>query len=53
MKITEEIDALGTLGISPMDHLVLPRIPGLLVTMRLLILYANVVIDRLAVLLEA
>lgn len=40
MKITEEIDALRTLGISPIDHLVLPRVLGLFVTMPLLTLYA-------------
>jgi phospholipid/cholesterol/gamma-HCH transport system permease protein len=40
MKITEEIDALRTLGISPVDHLVLPRVLGLFVTMPLLTLYA-------------
>jgi hypothetical protein len=28
MKITEEIDAYTTLGISPVDHLVLPRMLG-------------------------
>jgi hypothetical protein len=28
MKITEEIDAFRTLGISPVDHLVLPRVLG-------------------------
>jgi phospholipid/cholesterol/gamma-HCH transport system permease protein len=41
MKITEEIDALRTLGISPIDHLVLPRVLGLFVTMPLLTIYAN------------
>jgi phospholipid/cholesterol/gamma-HCH transport system permease protein len=40
MKITEEIDAFRTLGISPVDHLVLPRILGLLVAMPLLTIYA-------------
>lgn len=43
MKITEEIDALTTLGISPIDHLVLPRMLGIFVMMPLLVLYANVV----------
>jgi phospholipid/cholesterol/gamma-HCH transport system permease protein len=43
MKITEEIDALTTLGISPIDHLVLPRVLGLFVMMPLLVLYADVV----------
>lgn len=41
MKITEEIDAYKTLGISPVDHLVLPRILGLFVMMPLLTIYAN------------
>jgi phospholipid/cholesterol/gamma-HCH transport system permease protein len=43
MKISEEIDAFRTLGISPVDHLVLPRVLGLLVTMPLLTVYAGVV----------
>jgi phospholipid/cholesterol/gamma-HCH transport system permease protein len=41
MKITEEIDAWTTLGISPVDHLVLPRMLGLFVMMPLLVIYAN------------
>jgi phospholipid/cholesterol/gamma-HCH transport system permease protein len=41
MKITEEIDAYTTLGISPIDHLVLPRVLGLFVMMPLLVIYAN------------
>ncbi|MEX2530867.1 MAG: ABC transporter permease [Gemmatimonadota bacterium] len=41
MKITEEIDAFRTLGISPVNHLVLPRVLGLLVTMPLLTIYAS------------
>jgi phospholipid/cholesterol/gamma-HCH transport system permease protein len=43
MKITEEIDAYTTLGISPVDHLVLPRVLGLFVMMPLLVIYANFV----------
>ncbi len=43
MKITEEIDAYRTLGISPVDHLVLPRMLGLFVAMPLLTLYADFV----------
>ncbi|TVR59447.1 MAG: ABC transporter permease [Gemmatimonadales bacterium] len=43
MKTTEEIDAYRTLGISPIDHLVVPRILGLLVTMPLLTIYAGFV----------
>jgi phospholipid/cholesterol/gamma-HCH transport system permease protein len=40
MKITEEIDAYSTLGVSPIDHLVLPRVLGLFVMMPLLAVYA-------------
>lgn len=41
MKITEEIDAYRTLGISPVDFLVLPRVLGVTITMPLLTLYAD------------
>ncbi|MCC5793996.1 MAG: ABC transporter permease [Chromatiales bacterium] len=40
MKINEEIDALRTLGISPMDYLVLPRAIALVLMMPLLTIYA-------------
>ena len=43
MKITEEIDAYTTLGVSAVDHLVLPRILGLFVMMPLLVIYADFV----------
>jgi phospholipid/cholesterol/gamma-HCH transport system permease protein len=43
MKITEEIDAYTTLGVSAVDHLVLPRVLGLFVMMPLLVLYADAV----------
>lgn len=43
MKITEEIDAYTTLGISPIEHLVLPRLLGLFVMMPLLTIYADFV----------
>jgi phospholipid/cholesterol/gamma-HCH transport system permease protein len=43
MKITEEIDALVTLGISPVEHLVVPRLLGILCVMPLLTLYADFV----------
>jgi phospholipid/cholesterol/gamma-HCH transport system permease protein len=43
MKVTEEIDALTTLGIAPIDFLVLPRILALFVMMPLLCLYADLV----------
>lgn len=41
MKVNEEIDALKTSGISPMDYLVLPRILILSCMMPLLCLYAD------------
>jgi phospholipid/cholesterol/gamma-HCH transport system permease protein len=40
MQVNEEIDALKTLGFSPMDFLVLPRMMALIVMMPLLTLYA-------------
>ena len=40
MKITEEIDAYRTLGLSPVDHLVLPRVLGLFVMMPVLTIYS-------------
>jgi len=40
MKITEEIDAFRTLGVSPIDHLVLPRMLGIFAMMPLLAIYA-------------
>lgn len=43
MKITEELDAYATLGISAIDHLVLPRVLGLFVMMPLLVVYADIV----------
>lgn len=41
MKMNEEIDALETLGINPVDFLVLPRIIALVLMVPLLTLYAN------------
>ncbi len=43
MKITEEIDAFVTLGISPVEHLVVPRMLGIFFMMPLLTLYADFV----------
>lgn len=43
MQVNEEIDALRTLGISPIEFLVLPRILALVLMMPLLALYANAV----------
>jgi phospholipid/cholesterol/gamma-HCH transport system permease protein len=41
MQVNEEIDALTTMGISPMEFLVLPRMLSLILMMPLLCLYAN------------
>ncbi len=41
MQVNEEIDALKTMGISPMDFLVLPRMLALVLMLPLLCLYAN------------
>ena len=41
MQVNEEIDALETLAIPPMEFLVLPRMLALAVMMPLLVLYAN------------
>lgn len=41
MKVTEEVDALRTLSIAPMDMLVLPKVFGLLIALPLLTLVAD------------
>lgn len=43
MKVNEEIDALTTFGISPMQFLVLPRVIAMVLMMPLLCVCANVV----------
>lgn len=43
MKVTEELDAVRTLGVSPMNLLVLPRALGLVIALPLLTVYADVV----------
>ena len=43
MQVNEEIDALTTMGISPMEFLVLPRMLALVLMMPLLCLYADLV----------
>jgi len=43
MKVTQETDALTTMGISPLEFLVLPRMLALFVMMPLLCLYADFV----------
>lgn len=42
MQVNEEIDALRTMGISPVEFLVLPRMLALMLMMPLLCLYADV-----------
>lgn len=41
MKVTEEIDALTTMGISPVEFLVMPRLIALVLMMPLLCLYSD------------
>jgi phospholipid/cholesterol/gamma-HCH transport system permease protein len=41
MRVNEEIDALSTLGLDPIEVLVIPRLFGLLLTLPMLTLYAN------------
>jgi len=41
MQVNEEIDALNTMGIAPMDFLVLPRLLALVLMMPLLTLYSD------------
>ncbi|HEB77326.1 MAG TPA: MlaE family lipid ABC transporter permease subunit [Methylothermaceae bacterium] len=43
MQVNEEIDALKTLGMSPMEFLVLPRMIALILMVPLLTLYADLV----------
>ncbi len=42
MKVTEEIDAMHTIGVSPMELLVLPKMLALLVALPLLTVYADI-----------
>jgi phospholipid/cholesterol/gamma-HCH transport system permease protein len=43
MRLTEEIDAMRTIGVSPMEALVLPRVLAAMVMMPLLGFYASVI----------
>src|SRR6185295_15446153 len=43
MKVTQEIDALTTMGIAPMEFLVLPRALALCLMMPLLCLYSDLI----------
>ena len=42
MKVNEEIDALRTMGLSPIERLVIPKILGLLVALPLLVLWGDI-----------
>lgn len=42
MKVTEEIDALRTIGIAPMELLVLPKVIALVIALPLLTVYADI-----------
>ena len=42
MKVNEEIDAMQTLGLDPMEVLVLPRVLALMITLPLLAFFADV-----------
>ncbi len=42
MKVTEELDAVRTLGLSPMQLLVLPRVLALVIAVPLLTVYADI-----------
>jgi phospholipid/cholesterol/gamma-HCH transport system permease protein len=41
MQVTEEVDALRSIGVSPLDLLVLPKVLGLVVALPLLTVFAN------------
>jgi phospholipid/cholesterol/gamma-HCH transport system permease protein len=41
MKVTEEIDALRTIGVAPMDQLVLPKLFALILALPLLTVYTD------------
>jgi phospholipid/cholesterol/gamma-HCH transport system permease protein len=42
MQVNEEIDALRTMGLSPVNRLVLPKVFGLLVSLPLLVIWADI-----------
>ena len=42
MQVTEEVDALRSIGVAPLDLLVLPKVLGLVVVLPLLTVFANV-----------
>lgn len=42
MKVNEEIDALNVMGVIPIEHLVLPKIIALIISLTLLTVWANI-----------
>ncbi len=42
MKVNEEVNALQTMGLSPMQRLVIPRVVGLVIALPLLVVWADV-----------
>lgn len=42
MKVNEELDALNTMGVSPMERLVIPKVIGLIIALPLLTVWADV-----------
>ncbi|MBO0734973.1 MAG: MlaE family lipid ABC transporter permease subunit [Alphaproteobacteria bacterium] len=43
MRVNEEIDAMRTIGLDPVEVLVVPRLFGLVLTLPMLTLYANII----------
>jgi phospholipid/cholesterol/gamma-HCH transport system permease protein len=41
MKVTEEIDAMGTLGLDPVEVLVIPRVLALMLTLPILTVWSD------------
>lgn len=42
MKVNDELDALSTMGIPPIERLVLPRIAGMVVALPLLVIWSSI-----------
>lgn len=42
MKVNEELDAMRTMGLSPINRLVIPRIIGLMIALPLLVVWADI-----------
>lgn len=42
MQVTEEVDALRSIGVAPLDLLVMPKVLGLIIALPLLTVFANV-----------